>query len=145
MWPGSAPFAPSAWVYYGNLFFCLLWLTAVDKLMWSWGRDGGGASGFSENAVISLSAFPFDAENLMWIWLFQFLSTLIYQEIFCFYAEDHSCPYGTAKCKSGQCIPQKHWCDFVSDCPDFSDEDECGKWTTLQSFIRRVVITRFGI
>ena len=44
------------------------------------------------------------------------------------FAETFSCPYATRKCKSGQCVPEQHWCDFVRDCPDFSDEEECGEY-----------------
>ncbi|KAH3712789.1 hypothetical protein DPMN_072547 [Dreissena polymorpha] len=28
--------------------------------------------------------------------------------------------------ESGQYIPQEFWCDYSRDCPDFSDETDCG-------------------
>lgn len=44
----------------------------------------------------------------------------------CFiFTEDYECAFGYEKCNSGQCIPKHWWCDYVTDCPDGSDERQC--------------------
>ncbi|CAG2174985.1 unnamed protein product, partial [Oppiella nova] len=39
--------------------------------------------------------------------------------------DDYNCVDGHKKCDSGQCIPMSFWCDYVNDCPDRSDENNC--------------------
>ena len=37
------------------------------------------------------------------------------------------CPLGHVRCDSGQCIPRHKWCNHWPNCPDKSDEKNCGK------------------
>ena len=44
------------------------------------------------------------------------------------HSAQHRCPETKFKCKkSGQCIEKEKVCDYVKDCLDGSDEDECRK------------------
>ena len=45
-----------------------------------------------------------------------------------FLPTDEICPEGKRKClTSGHCVFESLWCDFIVDCPDGSDEVNCGK------------------
>lgn len=42
--------------------------------------------------------------------------------------DDKECPKGKRKCfDGGQCVAESLWCDFIVDCPDGSDERNCGE------------------
>jgi hypothetical protein len=42
---------------------------------------------------------------------------------------DEECPEGKRKCiNGGQCLAASLWCDFIVDCPDGSDEKNCGEF-----------------
>ena len=44
--------------------------------------------------------------------------------IFC---KQHKCEKNEYQCANGQCIPKRYECDYVSDCFDKSDEENCSK------------------
>ncbi|XP_058525682.1 MAM and LDL-receptor class A domain-containing protein 1 [Ochotona princeps] len=43
-----------------------------------------------------------------------------------------NCPYGYQECQNGKCYRQKQSCNFVDDCGDNTDENECGGSCTFE-------------
>ncbi len=51
------------------------------------------------------------------------------------------CPRGQFRCdKSGECLPDRLFCDKVIDCQDKSDEYKCRKFHFLRYFASSIVI-----
>lgn len=51
------------------------------------------------------------------------------------FSETYDCPPGHRKCREGQCIAESKWCDFWRDCPDNSDEENCGEFISHLSIL----------
>uniref|UniRef100_A0A8W4F8M9 MAM and LDL receptor class A domain containing 1 n=2 Tax=Sus scrofa TaxID=9823 RepID=A0A8W4F8M9_PIG len=43
-----------------------------------------------------------------------------------------SCPYGYRECQNGKCYKPEQSCNFVDDCGDYTDENECGSSCTFE-------------
>ncbi|XP_074214590.1 MAM and LDL-receptor class A domain-containing protein 1 isoform X2 [Camelus bactrianus] len=43
-----------------------------------------------------------------------------------------SCPHGYRECQNGKCYKPEQSCDFVDDCGDYTDENECGGSCTFE-------------
>ena len=42
-------------------------------------------------------------------------------------------------CADGTCVSMSVFCDFKQDCPDNSDENNCGKTVLLYNYTRRIM------
>jgi len=49
-----------------------------------------------------------------------------------FSAISQSCPAGNTPCPGTEtCIPVEWWCDGIVDCQNNTDEDNCGRYSSL--------------
>lgn len=68
-------------------------------------------------------SLPFNLTNELIVFPHPFLF------VFCFLAY---CPHSYRECQNGKCYKQEQSCNFVDDCGDYTDENECGGSCTFE-------------
>lgn len=86
-----------------------------------------------------LSYYPFQSAKVKATLEFSFIRCNVwYINLSWLLVGSFKCPEGHRKCASGHCVANRKWCDFQRDCPDNSDEADCGKlWIFITVYIYR--------
>lgn len=89
---------------------------------WRWSRlcNSTSPARFLFVAFISFDALSFHLKNKRWIQTQLYNSTWISTTV---------CTEYQFKCKDGTCLDSRRRCDARYDCPDESDEEDCGKFS----------------